>query len=270
MEINIGLEFWLITVTAISGLILLLYRLFAPKSILNSDEPPLVLDYARSFFPVLLIVVILRSFVAEPFRIPSGSMIPTLEVGDFILVQKYAYGIRLPVIHTKIIDVAEPERGDVMVFRYPRNPSINYIKRVIGLPGDRINWTKDKQLIINGKKVEYSEEKDTFIKRPNIKYAGKILNETLPTKTGENKHTIQVILEPTPLREDIIVPDNKYFMMGDNRDNSSDSRVWGFVPEENIVGKAVFIWMHLDLDKEWYGFKGLEGFNGSRIGTSIK
>ena len=270
MEINIGLEFWLIAVTAISGLILLLYRLFAPKSILRSNEPPLVLDYARSFFPVLLIVIILRSFIAEPFRIPSGSMIPTLEVGDFILVQKYAYGIRLPVVHTKIIDVNKPKRGDVMVFRYPKDPSINYIKRVIGLPGDRINWTEDKQLIINGKKVEYSEEKDTLINRRGIKQAGKILKETLPTNTGENDHTIQVILEPIRLIEDIIVPDNSYFMMGDNRDNSSDSRFWGFVPEENIVGKAIFIWMHWDLSKEWYGLKGLEGFNGSRIGTSIK
>jgi signal peptidase I len=263
VEIHFGLEFWLVSITALSGVIILLYRLFASKATRQSHNPPILLDYARSFFPVLLIVIILRSFVAEPFRIPSGSMIPTLHIGDFILVQKYAYGIRLPVVHTKIMDVGKPERGDVMVFRYPRDPSINYIKRVIGLPGDRISWTEDKQLIVNGKKVVYSNAKALDVDTPYGKVAARILNEKLPTEAGDVDHTIQVFLSKTHAT-DVVVPDNSYFVMGDNRDNSSDSRVWGFVPEKNIVGKAVFIWMH------WNWQKDGDGFNGSRIGTVIQ
>jgi signal peptidase I len=263
LEIHLGLEFWLVAITVLSGLIILLYRLFASKAIRNSDNPPVLLDYARSFFPVLFIVVLLRSFVAEPFRIPSGSMIPTLEIGDFILVQKYAYGVRLPVIHTKIMDVGKPARGDVMVFRYPRDPAINYIKRVIGLPGDHITWTKDKKLIVNDKKVNYSDAQDLQIDTPYGRVAAQILNEKLPAKEGNVNHAIQIFQGETH-ETNIIVPDNSYFVMGDNRDNSSDSRVWGFVPEKNIVGKAVFIWMH------WNWQKNGDGFNGSRIGTVIK
>ncbi len=263
MEINFGLEFWLVAITALSGLIVLLYRLFASEAIRNSDEPPLVLDYARSFFPVLLIVVILRSFIAEPFRIPSGSMIPTLEIGDFILVEKYAYGVRLPVVHKKIIEVGKPQRGDVMVFRYPNDPSINYIKRVIGLPGDRISLTENNQLIVNGKKIDYSAVKDVQIDTPYGKAVAKILNEKLPSKAGDIEHTMQIFSSKArPI--DRVVPENSYFVMGDNRDNSSDSRIWGFVPEKNIVGKAVLIWMH------WNWQKNGDGFNGSRIGTAIK
>ena len=263
MDINFGLEFWLVAATLVSGLILLGYRLFASEAIRHSDAPPLVLDYARSFFPVLLIVVILRSFIAEPFRIPSGSMIPTLEIGDFILVQKYAYGVRLPVLHTKIMEFGKPKRGDVMVFRYPRDPSINYIKRVIGLPGDRISWTEDKQLIINDKKVDYSIVKDIQVKTPYGKVAARIFNEKLPSEEGDIHHTMQIFSGKTQTTT-IIVPENSYFVMGDNRDNSSDSRVWGFVPEKNIVGKAIFIWMH------WNWQEDGDGFNGSRIGMSIK
>ncbi|HIO92370.1 MAG TPA: signal peptidase I [Leucothrix mucor] len=260
---NYGLEFWLVAITALSGLIILLYRLFASKKVRSLDNPPLLLDYARSFFPVLLIVIILRSFVAEPFRIPSGSMIPTLQIGDFILVQKYAYGVRLPVIHKKIFDVADPERGDVMVFRYPDDPSINYIKRVIGLPGDRISWTKDKQLIVNDTKVVYSDQQDVQVDTPYGQRPARIYQEALPSKDGEVMHSIQIFAGSSKTT-DIIVPDNSYFVMGDNRDNSSDSRVWGFVPKKNIVGKAVFIWMH------WNWLENGDGFNASRIGTSIK
>ena len=263
MDINYGLEFWLVAITALSGLIILLYRLFASKKLRSSDNPPLLLDYARSFFPVLLIVIILRSFVAEPFRIPSGSMIPTLQIGDFILVQKYAYGVRLPVTHQKIFDVADPKRGDVMVFRYPRDPSINYIKRVIGLPGDRISWTADKHLIVNDKQVNYSDPQDVEVDTPYGRRPARIYQETLPSEDGEVKHTIQ-LFEGMSKTTDIVVPEDSYFMMGDNRDNSSDSRVWGFVPKENIVGKAVYIWMH------WNWLENGDGLNVSRIGTSIK
>lgn len=263
MEIHLGLEFWLVAITVLSGVIIVLYRLLASKATLRSDNPPILLDYARSFFPVLLIVVFLRSFVAEPFRIPSGSMIPTLEIGDFILVQKYAYGVRLPVVHTKIMDVADPQRGDVMVFRYPSDPSINYIKRVIGLPGDRISWTEDKQLIINNQKVVYSELQQLKVDTPYGTAVARILNEKLPSEVGEVEHAIQIFSNKTKATH-AVVPENSYFVMGDNRDNSSDSRRWGFVPEKNIVGKAVFVWMH------WNWQENGDGFNGSRIGTVIK
>jgi len=263
LDINYGLEFWLVAITALSGLIILLYRLFAPKKLWSSDNPPLLLDYARSFFPVLLIVIILRSFVAEPFRIPSGSMIPTLQIGDFILVQKYAYGIRLPVTHQKIFDIADPKRGDVMVFRYPKDPSINYIKRVIGLPGDRISWTADKHLIVNDKQVNYSDPQDTEVDTPYGIRPVRIYQETLPSEGGEVKHTIQ-LFNGMSKTTDVVVPEDSYFVMGDNRDNSSDSRVWGFVPKENIVGKAIYIWMH------WNWLENGDGLNTSRIGISIK
>lgn len=260
---SFGLEFWLVAITALSGLIILLYRLFASKELRSSDNPPILLDYARSFFPVLLIVIILRSFVAEPFRIPSGSMIPTLEIGDFILVQKYAYGVRLPVIHKKIISVAEPQRGDVMVFRYPRDPSINYIKRVIGLPGDRISWTANKELIVNGKKIPYSDSKTVEVDTQFGARKANILTETLSSKEGDVEHAIQLFAGQSKA-VDVVVPEGSYFVMGDNRDNSSDSRVWGFVPEKNIVGKAIYVWMH------WNWQENGDGFNASRIGTSIK
>jgi len=147
MDSSLDLELILVGATFFSGLVILLYKLFGRKRD-KREMDPLLLDYAKSFFPILLIVVVLRSFVAEPFRIPSGSMIPTLEIGDFILVKKYSYGIRLPILHKKIIDIDKPIRGDVVVFRYPANPKINYIKRLIGLPGDHIVWTSDKKLTI--------------------------------------------------------------------------------------------------------------------------
>lgn len=260
---NFGLEFWLVAITALSGLIILLYRLLASKEVRTSDNPPMLLDYARSFFPVLLIVVILRSFVAEPFRIPSGSMIPTLEIGDFILVQKYAYGVRLPVTHQKIIPVADPQRGDVMVFRYPKDPAINYIKRVVGLPGDRISWTADKELIVNDKKVPLTDAQVVDVETQYGKRQAQVYTETIPSKEGDVDHLVQVF--PGQSRPvDIVVPEGRYFVMGDNRDNSSDSRVWGFVPEENIVGKAVYVWMH------WNWQDNGDGLNVSRIGTEIK
>ncbi|MCI0510344.1 signal peptidase I [Chromohalobacter marismortui] len=199
-------------------------------------KEPWPVDYARSFFPVLLIVLVLRSFVVEPFQIPSGSMRPTLKVGDFILVNKFTYGLRLPVLNTEIVDFGEPERGDVMVFRYPGDPSVDFIKRVIGLPGDRIRY-ENKQLYVNGEPVE------KILKDKNADNApGEQLYEE---HLGDVSHAIyNTPGAPGPQMPGVVVPEGQYFMMGDNRDHSNDSRYWGFVPEENIVGEAFAVWMH--------------------------
>jgi len=196
---------------------------------------PLLVEYSKSFLPVLLVVLILRSFLVEPFQIPSSSMLPTLQVGDFILVNKFAYGIRLPVINTKIVKVGEPQRGDVMVFRYPENPKVNYIKRVIGIPGDKIAY-KNKTLYINGAKAS-----QTFVSEKWFPHS-QLLQETL----GDVSHSIFVDVAIPATDVEVVVPTGKYFMMGDNRDNSNDSRYWGFVPEANIVGKAFAVWLHWD------------------------
>jgi len=224
----------------------------------QAEKEPIIVEYAKSFFPVILVVLILRSFMFEPFRIPSGSMIPTLKVGDFILVNKFNYGIRLPVINTKIFDVGEPERGDVAVFRFPKDPSVDYIKRVIGLPGDRIAY-RAKNLYVNGKRVEsvltgpYTETKD------GLPIAGaSVLDEEL---TDSLTHEILVDSTRQSFNGEWIVPEGNYFVMGDNRDNSNDSRYWGTVPEENLVGQAFMIWMN------WNYEDG--GVEWSRIGDNI-
>ncbi len=211
-------------------------------------------DLARSLFPVLLIVVVIRSFIVEPFRIPSGSMIPTLLVGDFILVNKFDYGIRLPVLHTKIFDIGEPKRGDVAVFRYPVNPSEDYIKRVIGLPGDHVVY-RDKHLIINGKpedqlllgRYQLGEDRGALLEKENL---------------GGVEHKILIHPENPAGDFEFDVPAGQYFMMGDNRDRSSDSRYWGTVPEQNLVGKAFLIWMSIGSAGKW--------INWSRIGDTIQ
>ncbi|AYC33918.1 signal peptidase I [Pseudomonas cavernae] len=211
------------------------------------NREPLLVEYGKSFFPVLAIVLVLRSFLVEPFQIPSGSMKPTLEVGDFILVNKFAYGIRLPVLDTKVIEVGDPQRGDVMVFRYPSDPNINYIKRVVGLPGDVIRYSSDKRLFINGQSIAEAllgEE------------AGSLGTAVLyKEKLGAVEHLIRKEMSRyriEPGRE-WKVPAGHYFMMGDNRDNSNDSRYWndakipksllGMVPDKNIVGKAFAVWL---------------------------
>ncbi|WP_043309402.1 signal peptidase I [Pseudomonas sp. ML96] len=210
------------------------------------NKEPLLVEYGKSFFPVLAIVLVLRSFLLEPFQIPSGSMKPTLEVGDFILVNKFAYGIRLPVIDTKVIEVGDPQRGDVMVFRYPSNPSINYIKRVVGLPGDKISYSADKRLLVNGKSIaeEFLGEEPGSLGRTLV----------YREKLGETEHLIRKQLHRNVRPGDEwVVPQGHYFMMGDNRDDSNDSRYWqdanipqdewGMVPDRNIVGKAFAVWM---------------------------
>lgn len=197
---------------------------------------PAVVEYARSFFPVLAVVLVLRSFLYEPFQIPSSSMVPTLEVGDYILVNKYAYGLRLPVTRTKVLNLGEPERGDVMVFFPPHQNDTYYIKRVIGKPGDQIAY-RDKQLFVNGDRVP----QEWLAELPSGKFTVKMGREELP---GTDGHLMQTDNRRGSRNFSVMVQPGHYFMMGDNRDNSSDSRVWGQVPERDIVGKAVSIWMH--------------------------
>jgi len=206
------------------------------KKLAEALEPPVLIEYSVSFFPVLLLVLVIRSFIIEPYQIPTGSMIPTLAVGDFIVVNKYAYGIRLPVIGTKIVDVDDPVTGDVMVFVPPHEPDY-FIKRVIGTPGDRVRY-ENKTLYINGE--ESALEFVARLPPDNPQYL--VYKENL----AGVEHFIHRNLYRDPRVQEWVVPEGHYFMMGDNRDKSSDSRYWGMVPEENIVGKAFGIWMHKD------------------------
>lgn len=220
------------------------------------DRQPAWLEYTAGLFPVIFVVFFLRSFVVEPFKIPSGSMIPTLLVGDLILVNKFTYGIRLPVIHTKVIEGGSPSRGDVMVFRYPRDPSVDYIKRVVGVPGDKIQF-ENNRLRINDADVVLADAGEFFDSERYAYY--RQYSERLGTVehkilTDLEKPSSLPIMEPFPFHEQCssggarltcTVPPGHYFVMGDNRDNSQDSRYWGFVPERNIVGRAFFVWMNL-------------------------
>lgn len=203
----------------------------------KTPTEPAIVEFSRFLFPVVLIVFLLRGFIAEPFRIPSGSMLPTLEIGDFILVSKFNYGIRLPVLNKKIIETGNPQRGDVVVFRYPENPAIDYIKRVIGVPGDEIGYY-NKVLYINGKIAEQQPKGDYIFDYHKFKRSV----ESLPGNDVV-KHDI-IVSELQPASDFVLrVPENSYFVLGDNRDNSRDSRYWGFVPDKNLVGRAFFVWM---------------------------
>ena len=238
-----------------SGLVWLLEVVWLRKVRAEGGAQPWWVEYSVSFFPVILIVFVLRSFLVEPFKIPSGSMIPTLLVGDFILVNKFTYGVRLPIINRKILDMNDPQRGEVMVFRFPDDPSLDYIKRVVGVPGDRIEY-RDKQLSINGVAVPLRRT-DDYLSKERMQFSVRYVE-----KFGATEHQIIVDEDaPSILPQSrtfpyagncqyntsgfvCVVPPGHYFMMGDNRDSSSDSRVWGFVPDENIVGKAFFIWLN--------------------------
>ncbi len=252
---NIDFALVLVVLTSITGLVWLVDTLLfrqrrMDRSVQKSIEQPrepVIVEYSRTLFPVLLIVLVFRSFLFEPFKIPSGSMIPTLLVGDFIVVNKFSYGVRLPVLNKKIIDTGSPERGDVVVFRYPVDPGVNFIKRAVGLPGDTIVY-RDKQLFVNGELVDTSpagrfESNDVKCSTPA---ADAILFDE---QLGAKNHRMLQHDRNRSRNGQWVVPANHYFMMGDNRDRSNDSRMWGFVPEENLLGRAVGIWMNFDFDK---------------------
>jgi signal peptidase I len=216
---------------------------------------PWWLDWTAGLFPVILAVFLLRSFLVEPFKIPSGSMIPTLLVGDLILVNKFTYGLRLPVVHTRLTEGTPPARGDVMVFRYPPKPSLDYIKRVVGLPGDEVAYL-NKRLTVNGQPVPHQPTKDYFEEdsmRYSRQFAESLGGKNYRVLNDDDRPAFIPGAEDFPFKENCRysvegvvckVPQGHYFMMGDNRDNSLDSRYWGFVPDRNIVGKAFFIWMN--------------------------
>ncbi|HET7774867.1 MAG TPA: signal peptidase I [Azospira sp.] len=241
----------------VSGAIWALDSLWLAKKRPAGAKDPWWVEYGAGFFPVILVVFGLRSFVVEPFKIPSGSMIPTLLVGDFILVNKYTYGIRLPVINKKVIELNQPQRGEVMVFRFPEDPSLDYIKRVVGVPGDKVAY-QNKRLTINGQPLDIQPQ-DDFLHSERLYYS-KQYTETLGTTTHRflNDGDAPAFIHDAsqfPGRENCLynnagvictVPPGHYFVMGDNRDNSRDSRAWGFVPDENIVGKAFFIWFNFN------------------------
>ena len=219
-------------------------------------KDPIIVDYARSFFPILLIVVLIRSFWFEPFRIPSGSMVPTLLQGDFIVVNKYAYGLRVPILNNKFMDIGTPKRGDVVVFRLPSNPKVYYIKRLVGLPGDRIVY-RDRRLFINDEAVPLEI---------NGPYMGPQQSDALlvEERLHDVTHSVLHMVNRKSLEGVYTVPSGQYFMMGDNRDNSRDSRFRevGMVPEELLVGRAARIWMHLN-------FSSSPRVRWSRIGGDI-
>jgi signal peptidase I len=293
----------LFAITAVTGIVWLLdVALLRPLRVkaarAAAKDPALIpepgtVDYARSFFPVALVVLVLRSFIFEPFRIPSDSMMPTLLDGDFIIVNKYAYGLRLPVINHKVIPIGEPQRGDVVVFRYPRDPSVNYIKRLVGLPGDHVQVRSDR-ITINGQPVPFKivspyndgcyinmqlaeEHLGTHVHQSMLCPVPLFPSPVTPAGCNRSESrgyycggdadaslgsTVDALAGEAPLFE-TTVPPGSYFMMGDNRDNSEDGRVWGFVPEDNLVGKATRIWFNWDL-------KRTGGPMWSRLGSAIK
>ncbi len=255
----IGLPLLLLLATFVTGIIWTLDKLVFSKRRGEGEERSTGVEYSASLFPVILLVFVLRSFVIEPFRIPSGSMMPTLLAGDFILVNKFTYGIRLPVVDKKIININDPQRGEVMVFHFPADPSVDYIKRIVGIPGDMIEY-RNKRLTINGQPLNYRENGTFTFETGGLNFVTGIV---FKEKLGNHDHSAMVIpgipgfveeqVRTFPLQENCTynesgfscrVPQGHFFMMGDNRDGSNDSRYWGFVPEGNIVGKAFFIWMN--------------------------
>lgn len=261
----------MVVLLLVTGVIWLLDHFVLKKDRAASHAEPWWVEYSKSFFPVILVVFCLRSFLVEPFKIPSSSMVPTLHVGDFILVNRYTYGLRLPIVNKKIVEVGQPQRGDVMVFHFPNDPAIDYIKRVIALPGDTLVY-RDKKLWLNGVEQTQKRGEDYNFLESGLNFVhteqyqenldgrdhAVLLNPEMPSVHLANVDAFPNHESCSYSVEEMrcTVPAGHYFMMGDNRDNSRDSRYWGFVPDDMIVGKAFFIWMN---------FGELE-----RIGLSIK
>ena len=274
MELDLPLI--LMVATGLTGLVVLVDRLFlrrkrqervdaleqsgaSQENILEATKEPFLIDQSRQFFPVLALVFVLRSFAFEPFQIPSGSMEPGLQVGDFILVSKFSYGLRVPGNGSTIIPVDQPQRGDVMVF-FPPEDSRYFIKRVIGLPGDHIVY-RDLRLTVNGEPVPTEVLGGKPAYAPTMVLGEETIDNATPVVKwlpGRDRETGQAALWGGPEGE-WTVPDGHYFMMGDNRGNSGDSRMWGFVPEKNIVGKAVAVWMH------WESWTSLPSFDRVKV-----
>ena len=268
-------EFLLLILTVVTGLlwladVLVFARLRQQTATSKIKKEPLVIEYSRAFFPVLIAVLVLRAFLFEPFRIPSGSMMPTLLVGDFILVNKFTYGLRLPVWQTRITEGNRPKRGDVVVFRYPQDESQDYIKRVVGLPGDHVGYY-NRRLSINGKLLDIEtarvyEGLGDLNKMKNAYGCDRAAADcqVYIEKLDQAEYTIMTNPGSTfGVNGELFIPEGEYFVMGDNRNHSNDSRIWGNVPEENLVGKAVMIWMHWDWRKDG------TGLNLSRVGRKI-
>lgn len=237
---DIDLPAILLWVVLILGAVWLLDKLFFEKNRLSQNEEaidPKPVEYAKAFFPVLLLVLVIRSFIGEPYQIPSESMVPTLKVGDFIWVNKYSYGLRLPYFGNKILDTGEPKRGDVMVFVPPHDPRF-FVKRVIGIPGDLVRY-ENKSLYINGERLKYK-----FVKESRGSFSKVVIREYLESIEGKDHSILRMNVMEGPRSWSL--SDGEYLMLGDNRDNSQDSRFWGAAKEEKIVGKAIAVWMHKD------------------------
>jgi len=254
---NFDFPLILVLASLITGVIWALDALLWARKRQSAAKEPVLVEYAKAFFPVIFIVLLLRSFLVEPFRIPSGSMMPTLLVGDFILVNKFAYGLRLPVLNNKVMEIGTPQRGDVVVFRYPEDPSVDYIKRVVAVPGDRVAY-RGKILYINGQAMPQSPIGSYVGVGSGVSSSGADLREE---NLDGIQHQILVRPEAGGPEGEATIPPGHFFMMGDNRDNSKDSRYFGPVPEGNLVGKAFMIWMN------WDGAVG--GVDWKRLGQTI-